>query len=126
VSDFVQCVKCVHRPFKDCISAIIRISALTLAVLVIVLYAPDIVKAATLSQPLEVANETEGPGLQRGDGLTCYRGKELISPAGDMSFRALYFTVGQYHCVRRYGLSKRLMRAGVDPSTTKTIPTLLA
>jgi hypothetical protein len=124
VSDFLHRVISARRFFEDRISGITRISAV--AVLLTIPSAQDILKAATLSPPLEVANETEGPNLQRSDGLVCYKGKELISPAGDMSFQALYFTVGQYHCVRRYGLSKRLLRAMVDPSTTKTIGTLLA
>jgi hypothetical protein len=124
VSDFLHRVISARRLFEDRISGITRISAV--AVLLTIPSAQDILKAATPSPPPEIASETEGPDLQRSDGLACYKGKELISPAGDMSFQALYFTVGQYHCVRRYGLSKRLVRVTVDPSTTQAVRTLLA
>jgi hypothetical protein len=115
VSDFLQRVISARRFFEDHISGITRISAAVVLLLTIP-SAQGIPKAATLSPPPEVASETEAPDLQRSDGLTCYKGKELISPAGDMSFQALYFTVGQYHCVHRYGSSKRLVHATVDPS----------
>jgi hypothetical protein len=125
VSDFLQRVTSARRFFEDHISGITRISA-AMAVLRTIPSAQDIPSAATLSPPPGIASETEGADLQRSDGLACYKGKELISPAGDMSFQALYFTVGQYHCVRRYGSSKRLVRAMVDPSTIQAVRTLLA
>jgi hypothetical protein len=123
--DFLQCVISARRFLEDHISGITRISA-AVVVLLTIPSAQDIPKAATPSPTLEVANETEGTDLQRSDGLICYKGKELISPTGDLSFQALYFTVGQYHCIQRYGSPKRLRRAMVDPSTTKTVRTLLA
>jgi hypothetical protein len=115
VSDFFQRVISAYRPVKERISAITRISAV--AVLLIIPGVQDVPKEAILSSPIEIANEIEGPDLERsGGGLICYKGKELMSPAGEISFQALYLTVGQYHCIQRHGLSKRITHAMVRPA----------
>jgi hypothetical protein len=81
----------------------------------------QIVNTADFSQSIVMPAGIIGSDLQSGGGFICYKSKELISPNGEMSFQALYFTVGQYHCVHRFGLSQRITGAINAPLKSRAV-----
>jgi hypothetical protein len=104
-----------YRLIKIRVFAIVWIA--TVAVIVAVLCVQVVPKAAIFDQPPEI---TYGPGssdlVERSGGLICYDDDQLMSSADHFWFQALYFRVGRYSCIHRYGVWKHTVRAVLDPS----------
>jgi hypothetical protein len=50
--------------------------------------------------------------------LVCYEDGRLTPLPNGLSFQALYFTAGQYHCLRRYSVPNRVSQTIRHPSKT--------